>query len=185
MSIPAIRNRKPIHDRVVLMYLQGMRRNEIATMCDMHPSRVYQILKDPVSQSMVVEARRRLAITVHERIESRMVDGGEEAVSNLLETIEADVPVQAAMKKHQDRMSLELLDRIGHGKEKQQGSEEGIRFDRDLQERMVSALEQANEKKQVFDMAEEAEWHAVEEDEIVEDSVTSRIEKYEAEHADS
>ena len=77
MGIPAIRNRKPIHDRVVLMYLQGMRRNEIATMCDMHPSRVYQILKDPVSQSMVVEARRRLAITVHERIESRMVDVGE------------------------------------------------------------------------------------------------------------
>ena len=160
----AIIHRKPWHDQVVLLHLQGVAVGEIAKAMAKSVWTIRNVIKDPRSQAIVMEAKTRWSATIHEKIDTKMVDLGETAVGNLAETLEADIPVNMRLKEHQDKMSLALLDRIGHGVQRQDKGDAGIKLDRDLQERMVTALESSESKKQVFDAAEEAEGHDAEED---------------------
>ena len=159
----AIVHRKPWHDQVVLLHLQGVPVGEIAKAMAKSVWTIRNVIKDPRSQAIVVEAKTRWSTAIHDRIDTKMVDLGETAVSNLAETLEADIPVNMRLKEHQDKMSLALLDRIGHGVQRTEKGDNGIKLDRDLQERMVTALESSETKRKVFDAAEEAEWHDAEE----------------------
>jgi hypothetical protein len=161
----AIIHRKPWHDQVVLLHLQGVAVGEIAKAMAKSVWTVRNVIKDPRSQAIVMEAKTRWSATIHEKIDTKMVDLGVTAVGNLTETLEAEIPVNMRLKEHQDKMSLALLDRIGHGVQRQEKGDSGIKLDRDLQERMVTALETSDQKRKVFDSAEEAEWHEAEEEE--------------------
>lgn len=159
----AIVHRKPWHDQVVLMHLQGVPVGEIAKVVSRSVWTIRNVLKDPRSTAIVMEAKTRWSTAVHDRIDTQMTDLGVTAVGNLAETLEAEIPVNMRLKEHQDKMSLALLDRIGHGVTRQEKGDTGITLDRDLQERMVTALESTETKRKVFDAAEEAEWQASEE----------------------
>lgn len=151
------------HDKIILMHLQGMKNYAIADELGLTPQRIYQVLADPSAQLMIDRFRRAVRKKAHEDIETRMTVLGADAVENIAETIEAIVPVGSRIKKHQDDVSFKLLDRIGYTpKSDRAGEDAGMKMDRDMQERLVTALEQTK-TVHAFDEAEEADWHEVEE----------------------
>lgn len=147
------------HDRIILMHLQGLKNYEIAEELGITPTRVHQVLKDPSAQMQIQRFRREIQKKAHTHIETRMTELGEAAIENIALTLEADAQAGSRFKKHQDDVSFKLLDRIGYSPRSDRAIDEGgIQMDRDMQERLVLALEQT-ETVHAFDEAEEAEWH--------------------------
>jgi predicted transcriptional regulator len=151
------------HDKIIIMHLQGMKNYEIADELGLTPTRVYQVLKDPAAQMQIQAFRREMRKSAHTDIEGRMTELGIAAIENIAQTIEVEIAPGHRAKKHQDDVSLKLLDRLGYTPRTDRAIEDtGIRMDRDLQERLVGALEET-ETVHAFDEAEEAEWHEVDE----------------------
>ena len=148
------------HDKVVIMHLQGLKNYEIAEELGITPQRVYQVLSDPAALVLINRFRQQLRDKAHNDIEMRMLSLGAMAIGNIAETIEADVPVGSRVKKHQDDVSFKLLDRLGYTprSDHARDDEGGLKMDRDLQERLVSAMESAQTVHQ-YNAAEEAEFH--------------------------
>jgi len=149
------------------MHLQGMKNYEIADELGLTPTRVYQVLKDPAAQMQIQRFRREMRKKAHSDIESRMTELGTAAIENIAETIEVKIAPGHRAKKHQDDVSLKLLDRLGYTPRTDRAIDEGgIKMDRDMQERLVGALEETR-AVHAFDEAEEAEWHEVDDIEAV------------------
>jgi hypothetical protein len=151
---------KTKHDRIVLMHLQGHKNIEIADELGLTPQRVHQVLTDPSALMQINRFRQQLRAKAQSDIEMRMLSLGAAAVGNIAETIEANVPVGSRVKKHQDDVSIKLLDRLGYTprSDRAKDDEGGIKMDRDLQERLVSAMESTRVVHQ-YDAAEEVEYH--------------------------
>lgn len=151
---------KTKHDRIVIMHLQGLKNIEIAEELGMTPQRVHQVLRDPAALALINRFRQQLKDKAHSDIEMRMLALGAMAVGNIAETIEAQVPVGSRVKKHQDDVSIKLLDRLGYTPKTDRAREDegGMKMDRDLQERLVKAMESAQTVHQ-YDAASEAEYH--------------------------
>ena len=130
------------HDKIIIMHLQGMKNYEIADELGLTPTRV----------------RAEMRKAIHVDIEGRMTELGTAALENIAQTIEVKIEPGHRAKKHQDDVSLKLLDRLGYTPRTDRTIDEGgIRMDRDMQERLVIALEDT-EDVHAFDEAEEAEW---------------------------
>lgn len=175
MGLAPIKFFKTHHDRIVLMHLQHMKNYEIAEELGITPQRVHQVLKDPAAQRQIAEFRRRLREVVHEDIEGRMLKLGPSALENIAQTIDAEIPAHHRAKKHQDDVSLKLLDRLGYTPRSDRATdgEGGLRMDRDLQERLVGALE-SSERIHEYDAAEEADYRLVEGSDTVTSTTGSR-----------
>lgn len=153
------------HDKIVIMHLQGAKNFEIAEELGITPQRVYQVLADPSAQMMIQRFRREMRKRAHEDIEGRMTELGVQAIENIAKTIETEVQAGSRFKKHQDDVSLKLLDRLGYTPRSDRAVDDGgLKMDRDLSERLVKALEETNDVH-AFDEAEEAEWRLVEDEE--------------------
>ena len=151
------------HDKIIIMHLQGMKNYEIADELGLTPTRVHQVLKDPSAQMQIQKFRAEMRKAIHVDIEGRMTELGTAALENIAQTIEVKIEPGARAKKHQDDVSLKLLDRLGYTPRTDRTIDEGgIRMDRDMQERLVTALEDT-ENVHAFDEAEEAEWMEVKE----------------------
>jgi len=164
-ALAPIKRWKPVHEQIVLLHILGKKHVEIAATIDMTPQRVMQVLKDPRAEKQIAQSHTRLKTFFKDEVEGRMMSLGPTAVENIAETLEAEIAPGVKAKEHQDRTSLELLSRIGFGKRdtvEHQGAGVG-KMDRDLQERLVSALEKSSGAR-AFDAAEEAEWREVVDD---------------------
>lgn len=163
MEQAPIKRFKPRHDLVVMLHLRGRQNTEIAEALNLTPQRVYQILQDPKAQMMIEKFRKQIKDSFIQGVEEQLVDLGPAAVENIAKTINTNIPVGARAKKHQDDVSFKLLDRIGFTPKSKEDERDGssARFDRDIQERIASALEQSRQIH-AYDEAEEAEWIEIE-----------------------
>lgn len=153
---------KPRHDLLVFMHIRGKSNLEIADALDIHPNYVTLVLSDPAIKRMIEQLRGELRQGFVEGMEEQLMELGPQAIENLKTTLEATPTMNSRFKKHQDNMSIKLLDRIGFSPKRKDGGdrEGGMRLDRDIQERMAKALETEDERDE-YDSAVEAEWTEV------------------------
>lgn len=144
---------KPVYDRMCMLRVLNYTMEEIATSLDYTPERVYHILATKRAKREMQKMAEGLRQRTLANIEERLTSLGTRAVENIAKTIEYDIPVGSRAKKHQDNVSFELLSRIGFGKsDKEQKDDGGIKLDRDLQERMVTALEKSDEARRIYEI---------------------------------
>lgn len=159
---------KPIHEQIVMLHLLGKKNVEIAAIVERTTASVGQVLSTRQAHEMIHEGKNRLQEFFVENVEERLIALGPRAVTNLAETIEAEgLNPGSAAKKHQDGVSLELLNRIGFTKQDRHLGGEGTlgQMDKDLQERLVAALEKSTEKEK-FDSVQEASWEELDSEEL-------------------
>jgi hypothetical protein len=135
------------HDLVVNLHI-GMHSNEeIAQLTDLSAVRVSQILRDPQAKILIKEAQKKFRERLGERIEDGLISLAEKALENLRETIELDgLPHGSDFKKHQDKMSLEVLKGRGFlSKESDQGASTSDPLPAKLAERLAVAFEKTAE----------------------------------------
>lgn len=154
LSVPEVLRWKPRHEMICLMHVAGKANNEIAPVAGVNQERVSYIINSKRGQARVEVLRKQILGGAAKTIEDRLTILGPTAVSNIARTIEAEIPTSAGRAKaHQDKVSFELLSRIGYGRKEQTGTgDSSIRLDRDIQERLAGALEQSAEATRIYDL---------------------------------
>lgn len=105
---------KPIHEQVVIMYVSGCSYAEISEATGFSETWIGTILKSEIGRERREELARRVSERIVESVEDRMVNLARKAMHNIEATINADVPLAALkVKKHQDSVSIKLLESIG------------------------------------------------------------------------
>lgn len=161
-----IQNWKPMYDRVVALHLAGYKNVNIAAITGYAEAHVSKILNDPRSQKAIKKLQKRLRENFHQRIEDQMLDLGEEAIRNIAETLEADIQAGTKPKKHQDKMSFDLLDRLGHGKKQAESeSGSGVKLSDESVDRLANALNKSDEAKRMWEKDEDGEWKEADDEE--------------------
>jgi len=109
-SLEPIKNWTIKHDTVVSLHCSMHSNEEIAEMVDFTSQRVSQILNDPQGKRMIREHQERLRERLFGNMEDELVDLCVDAVRNLKDTVSLEgLSVGSDFKKHQDKVSLELL----------------------------------------------------------------------------
>jgi len=155
LSVAEIQRWKPRHEMICLMHVAGRANNEIAPLAGVNQERVSYVINSKRGQARVEALRKQIIGGAAKTIEEKLTVLGPTAVSNIARTIEAEIPASAGRAKaHQDKVSFELLSRIGYGRKDQVGGtgEGSIRLDRDIQERLAGALEQSAEATRIYDL---------------------------------
>lgn len=106
---------KPKHDRFIMLHIAGYSNIEISTITGDTPEYVGQVLLDPKSQDLIQEARTRVRGNLMDSIEDKLVVLAHKSVDNLAKTVNAEIPVRHPMKRHQDKVGLDLLTKLGYG----------------------------------------------------------------------
>lgn len=146
---------KPKHDLVVALHMMGYQNIQIAELTGYSDSNVSTIIKDPRTKKAILEGRRRYQEDTVSAIQDMLVDQAYEGMKKLGDTIDGEFKLGSDAKKHQDVMTLKLIDRVGFSPraEAVQGKG-GIQLDPESSERLVSALEKANTVREIVDMPE-------------------------------
>jgi hypothetical protein len=158
-SVAEVKRWKPRHELICLMHVAGRANNEIAPHVGVNQERVSYVINSKRGQARIEALRKQIIGGAARNIEEQLTILGPRAVANIAQTIEAEVPAVGRAKAHQDKVSFELLARIGYGRKDQSGGsgDTGIRLDRDIQERLAGALEKSSEATRIYDMeAQEA-----------------------------
>ncbi len=142
---------KPIHDQVVAYHLMGYTNQQIAGLCDYEPEHVSRVLNDPRAIKAIRTGRRRFMEIAHTEIGERIVYLADVGVRKMRQTVDADFDTGSRAKEHQDRVTFALLDRIGYGKTSTGGQvESGIRLSEEGEKNLISAIEKANEAREIL-----------------------------------
>lgn len=141
------------YDRMVFLSLQGWTLEQISDEIGCSPNRVSVVLCSRAGKEHLAEWSERLAERCLSTIEQGLVGLGPKAVENIAKTVNAEIPESASRRKqHQDKVSFELLGRIGFGRKEtdKTPTESGLNgVPRVLQERLVAALEQSAEATRI------------------------------------
>lgn len=145
-----VENWKPAHDRILLLYIGGYKIKDIAKITGYCREHVGQLLQDPRAQNRIDKVRKRLYGQLEDDITTKMKMLGNEAVDNIRRTLMEDHKAGSRAKKHQDKMSFELLDRIGHGKSsgKDTDSGGGVELSEEDAGRLIEALEKSEQARE-------------------------------------
>lgn len=136
-----------------MLHCMGLSNEEIAKRVGLSGGRyVGAVLADPRAQRVVEKIREKLLGSTLITVREKMIMGADGAVENILNTVNAkDIPQRSRFKRHQDAVSFELLKRLGFdGREDGEGKQGGIRLSPEMEERLVRAIEQANEAREIF-----------------------------------
>jgi hypothetical protein len=142
-------HRKPIvrwtprHDQIVLAYINGATQTEIARAFGLTRRSVGRVVFDPKAKAMIKEYRERARQMFVEVVRDRLLALGPVAVDRIEETIRAQFALDSAAKRHQDLVSFKVLGILDVDRQDGQGKPK-VTLDRDVQERLVAALEKSN-----------------------------------------
>lgn len=161
---PPVVKWSPKHDQVVALRLAGYDVMSICATTGYSDVQVRRILKNPRAKKAMEAARERMLGKFLVGIQDQMVSLGPRALKNIAQTIRQDTEVGTKAKVHQDNVSFELLSRLGFSKKASRENGDGVRgalLDRDMQERLVTALEKSNKAREIHANAEEVEYEEV------------------------
>jgi hypothetical protein len=145
-----IKNWLPKHDLCVMLHVGMKTDTEIAEMVGYTSARVNQILNDPTGKTKIREAQERLREKLSAQIEDGLVAICVKALSNVRETIELEGLAHGSdFKKHQDKLSLEVLKGRGF-LDKERQAKEAAPLDPILVKRLAEAMEKSNEAAEII-----------------------------------
>jgi len=153
------------HEQIVSMHIGGMSNEEIAAAIKIkgkNPSvvRVSQILGDPQALRTIHEAILLVRSQMTEDLDGGLAVLAMTAMKRIAETINFEFFPGTDEKKHQDRLSLDLVKMVYSNN--QDTTEEAPPLNEALSERIVEALEAS---KAADELILEAQFEVVEEDE--------------------
>lgn len=165
-SLAPIVNWSPTHEYVVSLHIMGNSNKRIATAVGLSEVRVSQILHDPEAQKLIHRAKLSMRQKMSEDIEGRLVVAAEASVGRIEETLDAEFIPGSDGKKHQDGVALSILKGTGFLSKDFSGEGEAKRppISSSQAERLISAMEKANEARQLAHEQEILEAEIVEDD---------------------
>lgn len=135
----------PRNDFIVHLHITMHSDEEIAERVGVTPQRVNQILNDPTAKGHIRDAQERLRAKLSQEVADGLAAICVKALDNIRTTIELEGLAHGSdFKKHQDKMSLEVLKGQGFlSKEKER--DEATELPADLVKRLSHALEKSVE----------------------------------------
>lgn len=146
----AVAKWKPVHDTVLALHMAGYAHKSIAAIVGLSPSHVTDLINDPRAQKAVQKIRKRLFENQLRNLEGKLTMLGDAAVGNLRKTVNADIAPKSKAKKHQDRVSMDVLDMIGVGQDGR--GDDGMKLTKEASERLADAMEKADEAEQTHEI---------------------------------
>jgi hypothetical protein len=140
-----------LHDQAVTLHLVGWKPDQIAETLDQSVGWVVEVVKSDRAMALSKQLQKRVRTRLLESLEDQMVGLGELAVMNLKETMQSHVEVGTPEKRHQDKMSLEILkllkssDALNELMNRASGG-----FSKELEKRLATALELSNQIDQMM-----------------------------------
>lgn len=152
--LPAIKKWTPRHEMVVYYHVVHMLDGvAIAEKVNLTPGRVSQILADPQARERIGEVRRRLKQSLMENVDLRLAhlaNNALERVEHTVNRVDLDIILHPDAKKHQDRLSFDLLTKlgvIGGGEEKERKKDDSLT--EPLMKRLLYAIEKADAAEEI------------------------------------
>lgn len=144
-----VKNFKPIHDNILIMHLCGYQNKTIAEELDLHKNHVSDIINDPKAQKRIDHMRGRMYDRLEDDVVGKLKLLGPEAVNNIEQTLKAHHDPGSRSKKHQDKMSFKVLDKL---EEMDSGGGAGPTLQSEDAERLSEGLEKAAEVDEMYEV---------------------------------
>lgn len=154
MSGQAVDVWRPRHDQVVALHLMGYKGFEIAQLLEYSEEHISRILNDPRAIKAVRMGRSRFMEHAHAEIDGMLLSFAHTGLRRMKTTVEGEFAAGTRAKEHQDRVTFELLGRVGYGKASKDQDAGTIKLSRDLEERLVTAMEKSNTANEIIVEAE-------------------------------
>ena len=143
-----------MHETIVGFHLLGRKNTEIAKLVRVSEGTVSKVINDPRAEAIVRRAQERLRKQLHQSIGEKLICLGDVGVMQLEKTIVTDFEAGTNAKKHQDHMTLAVLDRIGYGKQVEIKHSKGTQITKETEDRLLAAIEKANTVLEIDAMPE-------------------------------
>jgi hypothetical protein len=139
-----IKRWKPVHDLIVSLHVSMRSNKEIAEMLGCTPTTVTRVLTDPAAKEKIRIAQESLREKLSQRIEEGLVALCIKALDNIRQTIELEgLAYGSDFKKHQDKVSLEVLKGRGFLNKEPPAYRQGISLDSALATRLIEAIKES------------------------------------------
>lgn len=142
----AVAKWKPLHDTVLALHLSGYKNTSIGAIVGLDPSYVGDLLNDPRAKKAISKLRQRLLDNQVNTLEDKLALLGGEALDNIRQTVTAEIQAGSRAKKHQDKVSFDVLELIGVGQDKE--ADGGMKLSKDASERLAEALDDADKAQE-------------------------------------
>lgn len=177
--LPPVKKWTHRHEMIVYYtVVHMMNQTQIAELVNLTPGRVCQILADPYAVQRIAEVKNQIRLNMLANVESRLTNLSDHALRNLEHTIERkdlDLVLHPAEKKHQDRLSLDVLSMTGllgpaGGKDGEKNKDKAP--NEVLMKRLLYAIEKSNEAEEIQRAEREGRVVEAEVEEVQEGSET-------------
>lgn len=139
---------KPKHDQIVMLHLAGYDNREIKEMTGICETTVSSILNHPQALALIEAGRQRMRENLLQSIDDRLLGLASRSVENLEKTLNSVPKLGTTQKRHQDRVSLDVLGMIGYGKPKA-NENSGRALSDAMAEKLSNALEKAQKVQEI------------------------------------
>jgi len=144
---PTLLEPKPIHDYVLLLHLAGRTNKEVAEVLGITPQTVTNVLRSEWAQEKIVHLRGTVQSGLLGQIDSQLLELATKSIGNIRTTVNANISPLHPMKRHQDKVGLQLLEGVGFlkGAKGDKENEGGgrVTFGEEASTRIAKALERA------------------------------------------
>lgn len=145
------------HEMIVYYHVVHMMTGEsIAEAVNLTPGRVSQILNDPYAQERIREIKQRIRMNLMENVEGRLTRLADNALSRIEHSVnreDLDLFLHPEIKKHQDRLSFDILTKLGVlGRAEDADGDKGKgqkELTEPLMKKLMYALEKSNEAEEI------------------------------------
>jgi len=150
-DVKLVKTWKPIHTKIALLSATGMKNIEIAELVGMTPAWICRILGDPRAERLKEAFVERLRDNLMTSMGDRIVALAEDALENIEQTVVADIDPDSARKMWQDKVSLEVLNRAGFGKNAAPRVSGGIVLSKEASDELVEAIKKSDEARRLHE----------------------------------
>lgn len=164
---PSLADPKPIHDYMLLLHMAGRTNVEIGEILGVTETRVSQVLRSDWAKKRIEHLRENVQANLMGSIDAQLVELAHRSIENIRKTVEAPISYLHPMKKHQDKLGMELLQGVGFLKSADRDDSGRLSFGEDAAARLSRAIERANfirAKREVEPEVEEQETVLVDEE---------------------
>lgn len=141
---PSLADPKPIHDYMLLLHMAGRTNVEVAETLGVTPTRVSQVLRSDWAKKRIEHLQQNVQQNLMGSIDAQLTSLAHRSLENIRKTVEAPISVLHPMKKHQDKIGMELLQGVGFLRGADRDDNGKLTFGEDAAARLSKAIERAN-----------------------------------------
>ena len=145
----AVKKWEPKHEQMALLSASGVSNKEIAKAFGMTEVWTYKILADPRATLAKEGFVRDLRASLFAKYDDQILSLVDYALRNISRTVMADVdPEHTDRKRHQDKVSLEVIGLAGVGNQDRGGGQK-IQLTPDQAATLANAIEKSDEAREI------------------------------------